>query len=81
MTYELPLSESIQLGDTEKHSDKELWNTLDRFGAESIRRCLTVDLNRNLGRAVSDNKHGTVRRRESESDARESVPARKSETA
>ena len=53
-TYELPLSESIQLGDTEKHSDKELWNTLDRFGAESIRRHLDGDLNRNLGRAVSD---------------------------
>ena len=32
-TYEPPLSESIQLGDTEKHSDEELWNTLDRFGA------------------------------------------------
>lgn len=53
-TYELPLSESIQLGDTEKHSDEELWNTLDRFGAESIRRHLDGDLNRNLGRAVSD---------------------------
>ena len=53
-TYELPLSESMQLGDTEKHSDEELWNTLDRFGAESIRRHLDGDLNRNLGRAVSD---------------------------
>ena len=53
-TYELPLSESMQLGDTEKHSDEELWSTLDRFGAESIRRHLDGDLNRNLGRAVSD---------------------------
>ena len=53
-TYELPLSESIQLGDTEKRTDDELWDTLDRFGAESIRKHLDGDLSRNLGRAVSD---------------------------
>ena len=53
-TYELPLSESFQLGDTTTHSDDELWDTLDRFDAESIRRHMDGDLNRNLGKMVSD---------------------------
>ena len=53
-TYELPLSESISLGNTENYSAEELWNTLDRFGAESIRRHLDGDPRRNLGRSVSD---------------------------
>ena len=53
-TYELPLSESMRLGDAEERSDEELWETLDRFGAESIRKHLGGDLNRNLGKSVSD---------------------------
>ena len=53
-TYELPLLESLRLGNTEERSDEELWETLARFGAESIRKHLDGDLHRNLGKSVSD---------------------------